>query len=133
MPSSTCRPGREDVAGYFDQGPALSRERGPSKGWLLVIPVLTALAQAGCAPDSHSYRPLDIGRVVSDGNSVTIIHASSEADARPLAEGYCWKFDKAARFERMTLFRAAHARFSSSSAVFMCETQSGRESTASSP
>ena len=108
MPSSTCRPGRE--------------------GLLLIIPVVIALSQASCAPDTHSYGPSDIGRVVSDGNVVTITHASGEADARPLAEGYCAKFDKTARFERMILFRAAHARFSSSSAVFICEPPSGRES-----
>ncbi len=100
-------------------------ERAPgslSRKWPLVIATVTALAVAGCAFGADSYRPSAASRVVPDGNTVTITHAGSAAEARPLADGYCSKFDRVAHFEHMGLFRPAHARFSSSSAVFMCDT-----------
>ena len=80
-----------------------------------------ALALANCAQDTSPYHASNINRVVSDGNTVTITHVNDEAEGLPLAEGYCSKFDKAARFERIGPFRAPHARFPSRSAVFICE------------
>ena len=91
------------------------------KGSRAIVPVVAALALAGCAQDTSPYRTSNINRVIPEGNAVTITHASSEADARPLAEGYCSKLDKAAHFERIVSFRPAHARTSSNSAVFICE------------
>ena len=80
-----------------------------------------ALALASCVQDTSPYHASNINRVVPNGNTVTITNIDNEAEARPLAEGYCLKFDKLARFESIGQFRAPHARFSSRSAVFICE------------
>ena len=89
--------------------------------WQIIIFGAAALALASCVQDTSPYHASNINRVVSEGNTVTITHADTEADGRPLAEGYCSKFDKVAHFERIVPYRVAHARFSSDGAVFICE------------
>jgi len=68
----------------------------------LVLLLLTGTVSACGQSDANIYGSLVGQRVVGNEAYVTISNVWNEMDALPLAEQHCGKFDKVARFNRMT-------------------------------
>jgi hypothetical protein len=86
------------------------------RSWLSIA---AALSLGACAhDDTNPFHGSNQQGVVADGMSVTITNARSEADGKPLAEPYCNKFGRTARFNRIEAYRVHRA--ATDSAIFDC-------------
>jgi hypothetical protein len=92
------------------------------KSWL---PLFAAVLLSTCSQSgSNMYHGSNQQRAVPDGMAVTITNVGNEADARPLAEAYCAKYDRSAHFNRIELFHAYRTPIASNSASFNCVSRS---------
>jgi hypothetical protein len=82
----------------------------------VIAGLLVALVVGACA--ESPYRTSNRQEVKGDGMSVVISHATSETDARPLAEDYCRTHGGGAHFRGMIQYRTR--REISKVAAFEC-------------
>lgn len=68
----------------------------------VIAGLLVVLAAGAC---ESPYRTSNLQEVKGDGPSVVITHARNEAEARPLADGYCHAQGAAAHFIGMVRYR----------------------------
>ncbi|MBI2737360.1 MAG: hypothetical protein HYX38_12565 [Rhodospirillales bacterium] len=83
----------------------------------VIAGLLVVLAAGACV--ESPYRTSNQQEVKGDGSSVVITHARNEAEARPLADGYCHAQGTAAHFTGMVRYRTRREVLKAAS--FKCE------------
>lgn len=83
----------------------------------VIAGLLVVLAAGACV--ESPYRASNLQEVKGDGPSVVVTHARNEAEARPLADGYCRAQGTAAYFTGMVRYRTRREVLKAAS--FKCE------------
>jgi len=79
----------------------------------LQIALVTATVCA-CTPTESPYKGSNQLRVIPEGNSLSVVNAKTESEARPWALEYCSKQGRSPRFKGMGM------RYRSSTAEYDC-------------
>jgi hypothetical protein len=78
----------------------------------IFVGLIAAVSLSGCASgsagnDANIYNSLNGQRIVGNENSVIVSNVWNEMDALPLADQYCNKYGRSARFRSISGVKAA--------------------------